>query len=63
MKIDIVIAHYKESLKWLESFNHNNIRNIFLYSKNNEKKVVLFEAQNQQKLTHEQKEQEKLILD
>lgn len=32
-KVDIVISHYKEDLKWIEGLNHESIENIFLYTK------------------------------
>lgn len=31
--IDIIVAHYKEDLGWIETINHPNIKSIHLYTK------------------------------
>lgn len=33
MNFDIVVAHYKENLDWIEGLRHDSIRNIFIYTK------------------------------
>lgn len=39
MQFDIVIAHYKENIKWLEDLNHDFIRQITVYNKSEESLV------------------------
>lgn len=34
-KLDIVIAHYKENLEWINEIENNCIENIFIYTKGN----------------------------
>jgi len=36
MKFDIVIAHYKEDVTWLNNLYHESIRNIIVYNKDKE---------------------------
>lgn len=36
MKFDIVIAHFKEDIRWLENLNHDSIRHIIVYNKDKE---------------------------
>lgn len=33
MKFDIVVAHYRENLSWLDQLKHDDINNIFVYTK------------------------------
>lgn len=39
MNCDIVIAHYKENIDWLDFLKADNINNIYLYTKNPEYKL------------------------
>lgn len=39
MVIDIVVAHYKENIQWLQHLNHSNIRNIIVYDKYHTSKI------------------------
>jgi hypothetical protein len=36
MKCDIVVAHYNESLEWIDKLPKNKIRKVFVYSKGEE---------------------------
>lgn len=33
MKFDIVVAHYKENLRWISKLDHPSIRRVFVYTK------------------------------
>jgi hypothetical protein len=51
VKFDIVIAHYRENIEWLENLNNSSIRNIFVYSKGrpqilNNNKIIAKQLEN-----------------
>jgi hypothetical protein len=33
IKVDVVVAHYKEDLSWLKRLNHDLLNNVFVYTK------------------------------
>jgi len=37
--VDIVVAQYKENINWLQKLQHNNIRNIIVYTKYSGSKI------------------------
>jgi hypothetical protein len=40
MKFDVVVAHYKENLSWVERLAHDDINNIFIYTKGDKEPVL-----------------------
>jgi hypothetical protein len=48
MKFDIVIAHYKENIKWLNDLHHESIRNIIVYNKDKESSLNNTKVVNKQ---------------
>jgi hypothetical protein len=51
MQFDIVIAHFKEDIRWLENLNHDSIRHIIVYNKDeelliNNNKIINFNLNN-----------------
>lgn len=37
MKFDVVVAHYKENLSWVDKISHDQINRIYIYTKGSEK--------------------------
>lgn len=54
MSIDIVIAHYKENIDWInhESLNGSSIKNIYLYTKNSDYELSTL-LKNNKKIIHQ----------
>ena len=52
MNCDIVVAHYKENLEWVNKINKDNIRNWYIYTKDDKYEIPSYLVNNN-KVIHE----------